>query len=337
MAGLIGGPIVKEVVGALFVLAYVICTGSGFVGVAIGINALSSHAACTVWWAFIAFIVVSVSASIRKFQTIGWLTWVGFFSLFAAIFIVVVAVTTLDRPAAAPQTGDFDLGYKIIGNPDFVAGITASATIFVSSTGGSVFLPVISEMRNPKEYRKAVYICMLIVTASYLSMSMVVYRWCGKWVAAPSLGSAGQTMKKISYGVGLAGLIISATVYLHANSFIHWTVWLGSVFGLGIISFILAEAIPVFNYLIALMASFCFAPIGIILPAFLWLYGHNHYRSGNLFQMAWWATHWIIILIGFLIFIGGTYGVITQIKTSYGNGDIGKSEKLQFISNPTTP
>ena len=99
-----------------------------------------------------------------------------------------VAVTTLDRPAAAPQTGDFGLGYKIIGNPDFVVGITASATIFVSSTGGSVFLPVISEMRNPKEYRKAVYICMLIVTASYLSMSMVVYRWCGKWVAAPSLG-----------------------------------------------------------------------------------------------------------------------------------------------------
>jgi hypothetical protein len=42
-------------------------------------------------------------------------------------------VTTLDRPAAAPQTGDFDLGYSVIAHPTFIAGMTASATIFISS------------------------------------------------------------------------------------------------------------------------------------------------------------------------------------------------------------
>lgn len=99
-----------------------------------------------------------------------------------------IGVTTRSRPAAAPQTGPYELGYYAIGHTTFALGISASATIFVSSAGSSAFLPVISEMRNPREYNKAVYVCMAIVQASYLTFSLVVYRWCGQWVANPSLG-----------------------------------------------------------------------------------------------------------------------------------------------------
>jgi hypothetical protein len=80
--------------------------------------------------------------------------------------------------------------------------MTATCTIFVSSAGTSAFLPVISEMTHPKDYNKAVYVCMGIVQASYLTFSLVVYKWCGKWVTNPSLGSAGRTVKKVSYGIG---------------------------------------------------------------------------------------------------------------------------------------
>jgi len=70
-------------------LQYILCSGSGILGVSIGLNALSEHAACTVWWAFLATVVVTACASIRKFQKIGWLTWAGFLSIFVAVFIVV--------------------------------------------------------------------------------------------------------------------------------------------------------------------------------------------------------------------------------------------------------
>lgn len=70
-----------------------------------------------------------------------------------------VGVTTQDRPVAAPQTGDFDLGYHAIANPTFVAAITSVATIFCSGAGTSAFLPVISEMKKPRDYNKAVYLC----------------------------------------------------------------------------------------------------------------------------------------------------------------------------------
>jgi Transmembrane amino acid transporter protein len=196
MAEVLGGTILKELVGALFLVAYVLCSGSGILGVSVGLNALSTHAACTVWWSFIATIVVTVAASVRKFHQIGWLTWAGFISIFIAVFIVVVAVTTQDRPASDPQTGDYELGYFVIAHPTFIAGITASATIFVSSAGTSAFIPVISEMRKPKDYNKALYTCMAIVQAAYLSFSLVVYRWRGQWVASPSLGSAGPVIKR---------------------------------------------------------------------------------------------------------------------------------------------
>lgn len=97
-------------------------------------------------------------------------------------------MTTLDRPAAAPQVGDFELGYYVIGKPTFIAGMTASATIFVSSSGTSSFMPVVAEMKNPKDYKKALFTCMSILNASYLAFGLVVYRWCGSWVANPSLG-----------------------------------------------------------------------------------------------------------------------------------------------------
>lgn len=49
-------------------------------------------------------------------------------------------------------------------------------------------MPVIAEMRDPKEFNKALFVCMGLVNAGYLSFSLVVYRWCGQWVASPSLG-----------------------------------------------------------------------------------------------------------------------------------------------------
>ena len=73
MALVVGGPIVKEIAGALFIIAYILCTGSGIVGLAAALNALSDHGACTVWFALVSAVVIIAAASVRKFEKIGWL------------------------------------------------------------------------------------------------------------------------------------------------------------------------------------------------------------------------------------------------------------------------
>jgi hypothetical protein len=46
MAAVVGGPIFKEFVGGVFIVAYSIGVSSGLVGAATGLNALSNHALC---------------------------------------------------------------------------------------------------------------------------------------------------------------------------------------------------------------------------------------------------------------------------------------------------
>ncbi|KAF4629362.1 hypothetical protein G7Y89_g8785 [Cudoniella acicularis] len=260
IANVLGGLWLKEAVGFLFLIAYILCAGSGILGVSIGLNALSTHAACTA----------------------------GFVSIFLAVFIVVVAITTLDRPAAALQTGNFDLGYHVIGNPTFIAGITATATI-----------------------------------------------------------------EKVSYGIGLIGLIVSATLHLHvaakylfvrilrntkylqSNTWVHWTVCLGCTFGLSSLSFILAEAIPIFNFLIALTSSICFAPLAIMLPGACWMYDHAHYRSGSIGQKALYAAHCFLPVLGLFLCVSGTYGVVQSIINAYADGEIGGAFSCADNSNST--
>jgi len=208
-----------------------------------------------------------------------------------------------------------------------------------------------SEMRNPREFSKAVNWCMGLVTAAYLSFSLVVYKWCGKWVASPSLGSAGPMVKKVAYGIGLIGLCVSGALYVHvsakyifvrilrnskhlqANSPVHWGTWLGCVTGMTVVSFLIASGVPIFNYLLSLAGSVAFAPLALGLPGWLWIYDHQGYWKGNWWQKIMYALHVVLIGISVFLTIGGTYGVIVQIMDAYKDGSIDSAFSCADNSN----
>ncbi|KAH8885802.1 hypothetical protein GQ53DRAFT_658937 [Thozetella sp. PMI_491] len=342
VGGPVGGTIAREVAGAIFLVAYVLCIGGGVIGLSVAFNALSDHSICTVWFAFIGMILMTAAASVRTLRNVGWLTWVGFFSLVIAVLIVVIGVTTRSRPAAAPQEGDFDLGYRVIANPTFIAGITATATIFISSAGTSAMLPVISEMRQPRDYKKAVIVCNALCLAMYLAFALVLYAYCGQYIATPALGSAGSLLKKVSYGVALPGLIVTGAIYQHvaakylfvrilrnsvhlqSNTFIHWATWLSCCLALGIVSFLLAEAVAIFNYILALAGAICFGPMALITPGLLYIHDSWHYKNGTALERTKFYAHIGVILLGIFITIGGTYGAIMSIIEAYAAGVVGR-------------
>jgi hypothetical protein len=120
------------------------------------------------------------------------------------------------------------------------------------------FFNVVGEMRKPRDYNKALFVCQGTVIATYLTIGIVVYYYCGQYLANPALGSAGVMVKKVAYGIALPGLFVSVTIYTHvgakmlfvrilrgsehltSHSFTHWAVWLGTVAGCVTLSFILA-------------------------------------------------------------------------------------------------
>lgn len=89
MASIVGGKVLREVIGFLFIITWIIVAASGIVGTSTALNALSEHALCTNYFTLIVTLVMAGLAGIRKFEHLGWLTWAGFFTIYAAVLVVV--------------------------------------------------------------------------------------------------------------------------------------------------------------------------------------------------------------------------------------------------------
>ncbi|KAK7757944.1 hypothetical protein SLS62_000322 [Diatrype stigma] len=88
-AGVMGGPIAREVASVLFLLTWILATGSSLLGLAQGLKILANGKVCTVVWTLIAALCTALSASVRTLGKLAILTWIGFASIFTAVFIVV--------------------------------------------------------------------------------------------------------------------------------------------------------------------------------------------------------------------------------------------------------
>ncbi|RDW78047.1 hypothetical protein BP5796_05899 [Coleophoma crateriformis] len=346
----------KEVTEFIYIITWIICAGVSTLGLSIALNAVSRHATCSVTFGFVAYFIISSVASIRKIHKLGWITWVGFGSIVTAIMIVVIAVTIPDRPAAAPKTGDFELGFAALPptGTTFAAAWAAALAIFSSSANTSGFVPVISEMRRPQDYFKSLYACMTWITSSYLALALTVYAYCGQWVASPALGSAGPTIKVIAYGVAIPGLIAGAMICVHvagkslfvrilrgthhltSNTKTHWAVWLACTYGTGLLGWILSEAIPFFSSLVSLIGALGFAPLGICLPALMWFSMHPTYHRGTLREKVLWLAHVVLFLLGVFTLVAGTYANVKNIIDQYKAGLIGAAFQCADNSGTVT-
>lgn len=340
---LMGGPIAREVATVLFLLTWILATGSGFIGLSQGLRVLANGKGCTIMWTAVAAVATGVLSSIRTLGKLAILTWIGFASIFTAVFILVVGVTIVDRPAAAPQTGPYDLGVVSVGNPGFVSGLVAALNLFSGFGSTSTFMPVIAEMRAPKTFPKALFISQGFLVACYISFGMVVYMYCGVYIASPSLASAGGTLEKVAYGVSIPGFMMTSTLWVHVaakflfvrilrtsehlqkNSLTHWVTWLSSTIGLTILSFLIAEAVPFFNYILGFIGSICCAPTCLVIPAFMGLYLRKGDYTSSKRVMALCAVHCITIVGGTFMAIAGTYTTIESIIDAYATGTVAKA------------
>ncbi|KAM0246978.1 hypothetical protein ACHAP5_004427 [Fusarium lateritium] len=295
----------------------------------------------------VAAIIVFLCASIRTLSKMSWLAWVGVISLMVAVYLVTIAVGIQDRPSAAPKINldhDWKSDYKLYNSPGFADAMTAISTIIFAYAGTPLFSPIAAEMRDPRHYTKAMVLCQSVATVTYVIVGIVIYYYCGSYVASPALGSAGKTIKQIAYGLALPGLIAGATINAHvtgkylfvrilrgsrhltANTLVHWGTWLGLTFTTAFVAYIIASAIPVFGSLVSLVGALLgtlqtFQPYGCF-----WLYDNwsagKQEKSLRWILMVIWSV--FVIVSGTFLMIAGTYGsvigIINSNKASGGSG-----------------
>lgn len=135
------------------------------------------------------------------------------------VLVVTIAVGVQDRPATAPTHGPWESDYKLFNRASFREAMSSLSTLVFSYCGIAAYFSVASEMRDIREYPKAAAIANAVVTGTLLTIGIVVYYFCGSFVASPALGSAGPLLKKISYGVALPGVLITGTIVIHVSSY----------------------------------------------------------------------------------------------------------------------
>ncbi|THW88669.1 hypothetical protein D6C77_06364 [Aureobasidium pullulans] len=336
---LLFGRVGREFFGVAYVLYWIFVAGSGMLSISIAFNALSTHGACTAIFVAVAAVIGFLFASIQTLGRITWLAWVGVGGIITstntlAVLVLTVAVGVQDRPASAPQTGPWSSDYKITSSPSFTEAISAVSSLVFAFAGTPGFFPIVSEMRDPRRYTRSLIICQATVTSIYIAIGIVVYYFCGSYVASPALGSAGVTMKKVCYGLALPGLCVSTILLSHLpakyvfirilrgsrhltqNTMVHWITWLSCTATTIIISYIVASAIPVFGGLVSLIGALLgtllsFQPYGC-----MWLYDNwKNERTTKWMLMVVWCG--FVILSGTFLMIAGTYGSVVGIIDSY--------------------
>ncbi|KAF2098799.1 hypothetical protein NA57DRAFT_76037 [Rhizodiscina lignyota] len=335
--GLMFGQIGRIVFGTAFCLYWVFVAGSGMLGISIGLNAVSTHGACTAAFVAVAAIAGFLLASIQTLGRISWLAWVGLTCIITAIMTLTIAVGVQDRPSAAPQTGPWVSDYRLAKSPSFADASSALSSLVFAYAGTPAFFSIVSEMRDPRHYTRSLIICQSGVTATYIAIGCVVYYYCGSYVASPALGSAGAVMKKVCYGFAMPGLLVTTTLVIHLPSkyifvrllrgskhltqptFLHWGIWFGCNFSIAAVAYIIASSIPVFGGLVSLIGALLgtllsFQPMGC-----MWLY--DNWRKGKAERttkwrlMVWWSI--FVVVSGSFLMIAGTYGSIVGIIDSY--------------------
>ncbi|GAA5917671.1 hypothetical protein JCM6882_008317 [Rhodosporidiobolus microsporus] len=336
---LIGGRVVRELFFAMVWLLFTCIAGSALLGISTALNAISLHATCTAVFVAVGAIVTIPIASLRTLGGIKWVGWVGLASMVISIMLVTIAVGAGGRPSLAPQEGPLDLDLVMWGKPTFAQAMNALGNLVFSFAGTSIFLPIASEMRKPRDYPKAVVLCQGFVTSFYLCVGVVVYMYAGRYVASPALGTAGILIKRVAYGLALPGLFAAAILLSHLAAkmiFVralrkshhlthstptHWASWLGCVTACVLFSYIIASAIPVFSGLVGLVGALFGTFVSLNAEAFMWFY--DYWPKIKLPEKRTWKL-WLMILLntfiivaGFFLMIGGTYGSIIAIRDDY--------------------
>ncbi|BGP25414.1 amino acid transporter [Rhodotorula toruloides] len=333
------GRVGREIFGVGYWLLMTCIVGSALLGLSTALNAISLHATCTAVFVVVAAVATYPLASLRTLGGIKWVGWVGLASMIVSIITVTVAVGAGGRPSLAPKEGPMDLNIVIWGHPTFADAMNAIGNLVFAYAGTAAFLPIACEMRNTRDYGKAVITCQTFVTVFYIVIGVVVYCYAGQYVASPALGTAGVLLKRISYGLALPGLLAAAVIYTHLPAkwlFVrflrnshhlthstptHWIVWLSCTLGCLLFSYIIASAIPVFGGLVGLVGALFGTMFSLQAVSVMWFFDYwPRLKMAEKRTKTFWflvAMNAFIIVGGTFIMVGGTYGSVISIRDSY--------------------
>ena len=156
----------------------------------------------------------------------------------------------------------------------FTDGAMAVSNIILAYNGHIAYPTIISEMKEPCDFPKALILLESVTITFYIVVAVVIYYHAGQDVASPAIGSASPLVSKIAFGIAIPTIIVAGVIpAIVAAKSIYGHVWgkqphvlsekttraraswYAIIAGLWIVAWAIASAIPVFNQLVALIGA----------------------------------------------------------------------------------
>jgi hypothetical protein len=156
----------------------------------------------------------------------------------------------------------------------FAAGAVSVSQMITAFTGHIAYFNIIDEMRKPNDFPKALAFLQIAALSFYIVVAVVIYSYMGQHVSSPALGSASPLFRKICYGISLPTIVVAGVINAHIcakrchdlawrrqpsvtkeKTFRAWASWLAFGAGSWVLSWLIAESIPVFNDMLGVIGA----------------------------------------------------------------------------------
>ncbi|KAI2778916.1 transmembrane amino acid transporter protein-domain-containing protein [Daldinia loculata] len=311
----------------------------------------------TVSFGAIVAVICWLSSLPRTFSMLSKLGTASAVFTFVSVILATIFAGIQDHPAgfnAEPATSPATGAALPFGNP-IVTAVPILGTTYTFI--GQITLPsFIAEMREPKDFPKALWACTILEIIVFSVVGAVTYAFVGnQYMTSPAFGSLIPLYKKVAFSFMIPTIIFLGVLYAsvsarfiffrifqnthHKNehTLIGWGTWTLILFVTWVLAFVIANSIPFFNSLLALMSSLFDSFFGFI----FWGLAYFRMRKADgavaLLKdrsfRGWFEgiLNIIIILTGLFFLSAGTYASVQGILDEFALGTVGTA--FQCASN----
>ncbi|KAK5159266.1 hypothetical protein LTS14_002408 [Recurvomyces mirabilis] len=323
------GAVGREVFGAAQTIFLVFIMGSHILTFTIAMNAITGHATCTIVWGVVGVVILFLFTLPRTLRKVSYLSIASFISILSAIMITMIGVGITQPDPIIRAT---------VHTTTFASAFASTTNIIFAYAGHVAFFSFISELKNPKDFPKALLLLQACDMTLYLVVAAVIYRYCGADVSSPALGSASLVVAKIAYGVALPTILIAGVIYanvaakyiyvrlfrgtrhMQENTWLSFGSWVAIILTLWVIAWVIAESIPVFNDLNSLITALFASWFTYGLSGIFWLYMNYGQWFRNSRKIWLTVLNFLILIMGAVICGIGLYASGKAIHDDAGSG-----------------
>ncbi|KAJ5490532.1 Amino acid transporter transmembrane [Penicillium expansum] len=305
----------RELFGTGQLLFLIFLMASHILTFTVALNSITGHGTCSIVFGVVGLILSLILSLPRTLEKMSWLSLVSFISVFTAVMVTMIALGIQNHGATV----------KPVVEANFVTGIMSACNIAFSYVSHNTFFTFMAELKDPKDFPKALALLQSIDMTLYIVAAVVIYR------------SAGTLISRIAYGIALPTIVIAGVINghvaakslyvrifagtdrMHKRDWVSMGSWVGIAFGLWVIAWVIAEAIPVFNNLLSLITALFGSWFTFGFTGMFWLHMNKGLWFSSPKKIMLTLLNTFAICVGITLCILGLYASGSAIHNNQGS------------------